>query len=115
MVSDDGVSVSIMGVPVLSRETFAEHLTVVVPSPVSVPRFAGGAPLQAFPISEVAELGRRVNTDVAGVDCHVMLSVGSVDSASPVTRSQPVAARPLELTISMFEIVIVAVDPWSTV
>ena len=43
------------------------------------------------------------------------LSLVSVDSASPVTRLQPVASTPVELTIAMFVSVITAVEPWFTV
>ena len=99
----------------------AEHETFVVPIPVNVPRFVGGEPSQALPMSEVTTfeaftlLGMRVKTEVAGLDCQVMLSPASVDSASPVTRSQPVAGSPVEVRTSMFVSVMTAVDPWTTV
>lgn len=103
MVSVEGVWVSIMGVPVLSVWYVAEHVTCVVPRPLNDPMFVGGAPSQALPIAEVTTpdeftlLGRRVNVDADGVDCQVMLSPLSVDSASPVTNCQPDAATPFEI------------------
>ena len=74
--------------------------------------YPGAVLSHALPTGELVELASSCRF---WFDVHVMLSLWSVDSASPVTSSQFEAGTPDEVWSLMFQMVTVAVEPSSTV
>ena len=107
-----------MTVPVLSELTPAEHSTVCVEPPVKPALLFPYAVAQALPNSEVELLGMTYRSGseelqpdpMAEQVVHVIDSLWSVDSASPVTSSQFEAALPLPSKTVMFVSEIVEVE-----
>ena len=113
-VSCVGAGVSTITVPVLSEDTDAAHSTVVVPIPVNPSGEVGLA--QALPIFEVGVFGSRLRRGAGALALgaavlHVIHSPASVDSASPVTSSQPVAGSLFESSTWMLTTDTVVVPP----